>query len=128
MKKTATIYAKALYLALKKEKNLKKASSNFYQLLRKNRDFNLLDTIFEKLEEVISKEEKTLIVRLETVDGITSDQEEKLRSNLQKKFSRKIEFIKLKNPQILGGLKIKIGDLVIDSSIYSKLKTMGENL
>lgn len=128
MKRTARSYAQALYLALKEKKDLKKLAKNFYEILRKNRDLNLLQLIFPRLEKIIAQEEKVLLVRLETAPGFNLKQEKELRKILEKKLGKKIEFLKTENPQLLGGLKLKIEDAVYDSSILGKLESIGENL
>ena len=44
--------------------------------------------------------------------------------NLEAKFKRKIEAKVSVNPELIGGVKVEIGDEVLDASVRGKLEAM----
>ena len=49
---------------------------------------------------------------------------EKLRTDLQAKFGTDIEFEFVTNPELLGGLRVKVGSHVWDGSVRAKLEAL----
>lgn len=67
--------------------------------------------------------EKTLVIESATK---LSSQELK---NIEKTFSKTTKILAVKNkidPSLLGGIKVKIGDIVYDNSLTRKIKQVGE--
>lgn len=69
------------------------------------------------------KDKNTLIVESEV--SLTPVQITSLKSRLLKEFNFTETVVKI-NPELLGGIKIKIGDTLLDYSIRNNIKQLGE--
>ncbi len=123
MRYTPKQYARALYESLKEVKDADLIFKNFYNLLVRNNDLKLLSKIIEKIEEIDKEERGVEEVKISSVKKIEPEIIEKLR-NLIKNAEIKEEI----DPILIGGLKIQIGDLLIDGSIKAKLNKLRQSL
>lgn len=119
-------YAKALYESLKETKEDEKelVFKNFYTLLVRNNDLKLINKIIEKIEEIDKEERGVVEVEISSVKKLEEEVIEKLRKLIGKKAEIKEEI----DPSLIGGLKIQIGDLLIDGSIKAKLNKLRRSL
>ncbi len=126
MKYNPRQYAKALYESLKdvKEDNVDPVFKNFYTILLRNNDLKLINKIIEKIEE-IDKEERG-VVEVEVTGAKKIDQD--LVSKLRNLIGEKAEIKEKIDPNLIGGLKIQINDLLIDGSIKGKLNKLRQSL
>ena len=124
MKYSPQQYAQALYESLKDAKDADLVFRNFYGLLVRNNDLKLLSKIIEKIEEIDKKERGVIEVKVSSVKKLDSNVIEKLQQIIGKKTDIKEEI----NPSLIGGLKIQIGDLLIDGSIKAKLNKLRQSL
>ena len=60
--------------------------------------------------------------------ALTPTQVESLQSALQARFGVKVRLQTKVEPEILGGLIVRVGDKQMDGSVASRLRTMSENL
>ena len=65
---------------------------------------------------------------IESAVALTANQRKKLEKMLAEKLGKKMKVSFKVNPQLLGGLKITVGSLVIDRSLRGKLLALKENL
>lgn len=56
------------------------------------------------------------------------DQEKELADALSKKLGREIHITSKKDPDLIGGVKIRAGDMVIDGSVAGQLKQLANEL
>ena len=55
---------------------------------------------------------------------MSDEQLKELVANLEAKFKRKIEAKVSIDPELIGGVKVEIGDEVLDTSVRGKLEAM----
>ena len=48
--------------------------------------------------------------------------------NIEKKLGKKVDVDTLVDPKILGGVKFRIGNTIVDGSISTRLKKLGNSL
>jgi F-type H+-transporting ATPase subunit delta len=123
MRYSSKQYARALYESLKGANDTDLVFRNFYNLLVRNNDLKLLSKIIEKIEEIDKEERGVVEVKIAGVKKLEQEIIEKLR-NLIKNAEIKEEI----DPSLIGGLKIQIGDLLIDGSIKAKLNELRQRL
>lgn len=117
-------YAQALYEALDKAEIHEKYMQNFLNILLKNNDLSLVDKIINKVEK-IHKEKKGIVkIKISSSKKLDNQQLKNLRSLI----SSKVEIKQNINPELIGGLKIQIGDLLIDGSIKGQLSLLKKKL
>lgn len=94
---------------------------NFLKLLAENKRLPLLPEIAEIFEEYRIEQEKIAHVKVISAYPLASEEQDQLRKALKIKLQRDITLECQLDKSILGGLIIRAGDLVIDSSVRSKL-------
>ncbi len=148
MKYNPKQYAQALYESLKEvptegrgssmrgigKKDVDLVFKNFYTILLRNNDLKLINKIIEKIEEIDKEKRGVTEVKIASAKKIDPEINEKLQS-LIKKPRTKGDFVRGKaeikqeiDPSLIGGLKIQIGDLLIDGSIKAKLNKLRQSL
>jgi F-type H+-transporting ATPase subunit delta len=99
-----------------------KIVDGFLNYLKLRKKENLLPEIIRRLSRIQSIRESTAEVI--SAFPLSSDEEEKIRVFLKKQFGKDF-FLKIKiAPEIIGGLLIKVNDLIIDQSIAGQLRTL----
>lgn len=101
---------------------------NFIKVLAENRRLNVIPEINELFAEQRAASEKVLQVEVDSVIELSEDYQKKLIKILTKKLGSEIKLKCVINKDLMGGLLIRAGDLVIDSSIRGQLERMKENL
>lgn len=106
------------------EKKLDKAGENLVKLLVEYGRLALLPEVAQAFEELKALDEGVLEAEI-TAAAQPSDGEIKaLVKRLEAKFGKKIETSVKVDPEIIGGIKIVIGDTVIDASVRGQLQEM----
>ncbi len=97
---------------------------NFLKLLAGNNRLFLIVPIFEKFKRIVSKHKKELTVHLISAKALSDEQEIKLISKLKDKFKREVLLEKKVDSKLIGGMTVRIGSYMVDSSIRSKLERL----
>lgn len=97
---------------------------NLVTLLIENNRLEVLPQLSGLYELLKAQYEGILEANIISAYAISDDQLEKLVSVLENKFKCKIKAEVNIDPELIGGVKIVIGDEVIDSSVRGKLETM----
>lgn len=116
-------YAQALYESLKEVKDTDLVFRNFYGILLRNNDLKLLSKIIEKIEEIDKEKRGVVEVKITSTKKLEQEIIEKLR-----KLIKNAEIKEEIDSSLIGGLKIQIGDLLIDGSIKAKLNKLRQSL
>ena len=120
-KYTPKQYARALYELLSEgsSKNSHTVIRNFVGALRKNNDLSKGGEIMRWFEKIYHEGSGKPLVEVSAVD-------EGARELLSRKIKGEIVF--KKDPRIVGGVRIKIGDEMIDNTIKVRLERLREAL
>jgi F-type H+-transporting ATPase subunit delta len=101
---------------------------NLVRLLARNKRLGLLGEIREQFEHRKAEAEKVLDVEVVSAFELTTEQSERLRDVLQRRFSKEINLSGRVDPDVIGGVVIRAGDTVIDGSIRGRLGKLAETL
>lgn len=105
--------------------------SKFLSLLIDKGRFNLLPEIQDEFSKLIDKEKGTVHVEISSPYELKDDTIENLRISLEKVLlspSEKLKVNKKIEPELIGGIKVKIKDLVYDGSIKGRLENLKRRL
>lgn len=102
----------------------KGAAINFIYLLIKNKNLNSLDEILDEIKEMIRKENNILEVTALSAIPISGQIKEKIKNVLMDKVNKEIKVNTEIDETLIGGLVIKIGDLIVDGSINGKIQRL----
>jgi len=102
------------------------AVANFVRTLAANKRLRLLATIREQFELLKAQQEKTVEVDITSAFELDAAMQEKLATALKSKLSRDVKLHASVDPSLVGGVVIRAGDTVIDSSVRGRLAKLAE--
>ena len=110
------------------EESISETSKKLIEILAENKRLNLIETIFVIYQELLEehKEQKSVEVFVAIDPGKEAKQniEQKLKST----YGKDANIYFSKDPSVMGGLSIKIGDETLDLSIKGKVKKLVNQL
>ena len=89
----------------------------------KPRNYQAILTAFQRLIR-LEVEKRTATV--ESVAQLSTEAREQLRRDLQKKYGEELTLDFFINPELIGGLRVKVGSHVWDGSVRAKLQALRE--
>ena len=105
-------------------KKLDGMGRNFVQILAHNDRLILLPEIRELFEALKAEQEGVLEVTINSAFPLNKKQAEELVRRLKDRYQRKIVTQVSVEPELIGGIKIAVGDHVLDATVRGKLEAM----
>ncbi|MBT8140453.1 MAG: F0F1 ATP synthase subunit delta [Gammaproteobacteria bacterium] len=124
---TMTAEARAQELA-KLAGDLTPALKNFLQVLADNHRLPLLPPIAEQFAEYKAEREKRIAVEISSAFDVDAQTSERLSASLKQKLDRDVDVQVAIDKSLIGGVVIRAGDIVIDSSVKGRLAKLAETL
>ena len=93
----------------------------------KNRLF-FLNQIIDSFLELVSSSKGELKAKLLSSKELSKTELEKIRSELSKDFQSPIKIDYKYDPNLIGGLIIQVGSVMVDTSIKTKLRQLQKNM
>lgn len=103
-------------------------AKNFIQLLVANRRLAAVPEIHELYETLRREREGVVEAEIATAFPLDDSQLKTLVSDLERRFKRKVQPNVSVDKELIGGVRIAVGDEVIDGSVRGKLATMATAL
>ena len=103
-------------------------TQSFVQLLVENRRIGVIGAVSEQFEQLKNHRESTLDATVTSALPLDTAQLSALRGDLEKRFACHIKATVVIDPSLIGGVKVQVGDTVIDSSIKAKLDALRTGL
>ena len=104
------------------EMSLSKIIKNFLSILVTKRRIFFLNTIFLNFLSLVSKKRGELKASLISSKHLTNEELKNLNTELSQAMGTTLAFNYKVDENLIGGLKMQIGSLMIDTSIKNKLK------
>ncbi|HCS27150.1 MAG TPA: F0F1 ATP synthase subunit delta [Spongiibacteraceae bacterium] len=101
-------------------------AQNFIKVLAENKRLALLAEISAIYEAHKAAQEKSVDVELSTAFELDADTQQKLAAALSGKLQREVNVTAVVNKELLGGVLVRAGDLVIDGSVRGRLAKLAE--
>lgn len=99
---------------------------NFIAILAANKRLVLLPQISELFDQYKANREKTVHVEVVSAFDLADSMRDRLAEALGRKLERQVNVQTSTDSNLLGGVVIKAGDLVIDGSVRGKLDKLAE--
>ena len=96
-------------------------------LTSKNRLF-FLNQIIDNFSDLVSSGKGELKAKLLSSKELSKAELEKIRSELSKDFQSPIKIDYKHDPNLIGGLIIQVGSVMVDTSIKTKLRQLQKNM
>ena len=97
---------------------------NFLCFLIEKRKLFFLQNILRNFMDICSQKRGEVKARLVTAKQLNDDEVNKIKNELSKDFTNKVKLDYKYDPNLIGGLIIQVGSVMIDTSIKSKLKQL----
>ena len=108
--------------------NFSKVLKNFLGFVAiKNRLF-FLDKIIESFLNLVSNNKGELKAKLISSKKLSNQEQDKIKSELSKEFKSDLNIDYEHNPDLIAGLIIQVGSVMVDTSIKTKLKKLEKNM
>jgi F-type H+-transporting ATPase subunit delta len=107
---------------LSDEMSLSKIIKNFLSILITKRRIFFLNTIFLNFLSLLSKKRGELKASLISSKNLTNEELKNLNTELSQVMGTAVAFNYKVDETLIGGLKMQIGSLMVDTSIKNKLK------
>jgi F-type H+-transporting ATPase subunit delta len=104
------------------EMKLSKIIKNFLSILVNKRRIFFLNTIFLNFLSLVSKKRSELKASLISSKNLTNEELKNLNTELSQAMGTAVAFNYKVDENLIGGLKLQIGSLMVDTSIKNKLK------
>ena len=115
-------------LAIANQNNFSKILRNFLGIVAiKNRLF-FLDKIVESFLNLVSKNKGELKAKIISSKKLSIDEQKKIELELSKNFQSKLKIHYEYDPNLIGGLIIQVGSIMVDASIKTKLKKIEKTM
>ena len=101
---------------------------NFVRLLAGNKRLQLLPEISSLYEALKADRERTVDVTVVSAYALDAAAEAKLAASLKTRLNREIKLSSSVDKSLIGGMVVRAGDFVIDSSVRGKLKKLTETM
>jgi F-type H+-transporting ATPase subunit delta len=98
---------------------------NFVQLLAHNDRLSLLPEISQLFGDLKSEAEGVVEANIASAYPLTESQLRDLVQRLEKKFKHRIDPQVTTDRELIGGVKVEVGDEIWDASVKGKLENMG---
>ena len=102
--------------------------ANFVEIVLENRRFMAIPSIAEQFEALKAENDGEVEAHIESAFALSDAQLVELTAVLSQQFSRKVNAAVEVNPDLIGGVKVTVGDLVVDASVRGKLAQLAASL
>jgi F-type H+-transporting ATPase subunit delta len=98
--------------------------ANFLKLIAKNGRLFALDTVIGSFRELAAKARGEVTADVTSAAALSAEQAVALRETLTAKLGKAVTLNQFVDPSLIGGLQVKVGSQMIDSSLKTKLTAM----
>lgn len=101
---------------------------NFLKLLIQKRREALLDNIVDAFQKYRDESENRAHVWVESAVALDDAQRDALKSKVAASTGKEVELHEIVNEQLLGGMRIRYGDHLLDSSLRRRITELSQKL
>ena len=99
------------------EDSISKKSKKLLEILSENKRLNLLESIYIIYQDLLEKHNNQNSIEVFVADDPSQDAKENIEQKLRLTYGKDAKIYFSKDPKMMGGLSIKIGDETLDLSI-----------
>ncbi len=101
---------------------------NLALLLASKNQMHMLGDVVDEFDRMVSVGIPGTTAKVTSVIALTNDEKAKLEAKLRQQYGADLRFDYQLDPAILGGVVVRIGDVVLDGSVSGKLAAMKQKL
>jgi F-type H+-transporting ATPase subunit delta len=103
-------------------------SLNFVRVVIDKNRTEILSEAYRIFQDMIDTAKGILNGTIQSVIKLDDKLMDEIRKSLEKRFNKKLILDNRITPELIGGLKIQVGNMVIDASVKSRLENLKEIL
>jgi F-type H+-transporting ATPase subunit delta len=108
--------------------NISPELSNFFKLLVDKKRSSIIKEAFGDFKILVNNHKGLVVAKVESVIPLESKDIEALEAKLNELTGQTVTVNNVINPDIMGGLVVKVGDKIIDGSVKRKLDGLKHDL
>jgi F-type H+-transporting ATPase subunit delta len=101
---------------------------NFARVVAEKGRAPMLEEIAREFDALVAAEERILSVELTTAFELSDDQASSIVSQIEQASGRRVEASRSVDPDLIGGVVLKVGTLEVDSSVRGRLDRLRREL
>ncbi len=114
----------AAVAAVLKKAGISGLTSNFFKLIAKNRRMFAVPDMITSFRAIAADDRGEVTAEVTSATALTGEQTAALKATLKDSIGKDVQLDATVDPSILGGLIVKVGSRMVDSSLRSKLSAM----
>ena len=114
----------AAIMAIAKKMGLIPAMQNVLGLMAQKRRLFVVPAMIRRLREMIAEEKGEVTAEVASATALTAAQSKKLAETLKAQVGKDVKINATVDESLIGGLVVKVGSKMIDTSIRSKLNSL----
>lgn len=103
-------------------------AGRFITMLARQRRLRLVPRVAAELERLIAEQGGPLVVQVRSAQALTAAVDSTLTKNLEKALGRTVKLRHFHEAKLLHGVKIQVGDELIDNAMSSRLSSLKVHL
>ncbi len=110
--------------AIAKKAKFDSLTVNFLNVIAENKRLDILPEIAAQVQKMIAERNGEISAEVTSASALAKTQVKKIEDALAKSFGSKVALVQKEDPEIIGGLIIKVGSTMIDNSVRTKLQRL----
>ncbi len=113
-----------IFVKILSKQNINELTSNFIKVVASNKRFAYLSLIISQFIKINSEKRGDVIAEITSAEELTEEQKNEIIKKLKIKLGDKLSLNYKIDNSIIGGLIVKVGSKMIDSSLASKINKL----
>ena len=113
-----------IFESLLKKINANELTSTFLKVIEKNKRFSNLASIITQFMNINSQKRGDVLADITSADGLNDDQKNNITNQLKSILGDKLSLSFDVDKNIMGGLIVKVGSKMIDTSLANKINKL----
>ena len=101
---------------------------NFVRVVAEKGRAGELGQMSAELESLVAREQNRLAVELTTAYELSDDEAQSILAAIEKASGRKVEATRTVDPELIGGIVLKVGSFLADGSVRGRLERLRREL
>ena len=97
-------------------------------LLVENGHMMLLGEVIKRFDYLLDRDSETIKVQITSSSRLSNEEVQRISSKIENNIQKKIDVKTETDASLMGGLKLRVGNTLIDGSVYSRLQKMRDTL